>query len=221
MSNIAIIPLGGKGVRMGSDIPKQFIKVKGKPLYIYTLLKFEKSDDIDKIILAYPRGYKKMILDDCKNYNIKKIDFLTYGGVTQLDSIFNCLKNYNFNNNDKIIIHVGNRPNVTTNLISKSLTMYDELGPLSTTVPEIEVLVNTNDKTVISRNNIIRLQTPQVYMYNDLKDIILNYKDYIYSAGTMCDLFLQLNRKVSFIEGELLNFKITYPDDIKLFEKMV
>ena len=226
MSNIAIIPIGGIGVRMNNDIPKQFIKVNNKSIYMYTLEKFDKHKEIDKIILAFPKNYpeyQELVEKECKENNIKKVVGIIEGGKTQLESIFNCINSIKeqLTDDDKIIVHVGNRPNLSVELIDKCIKESDKIGSLSTIVPEIEVLVNKKTKEIIPRNDIIRIQTPQVYFYKDLKDIVDDFNKYINNGNTLCDLFLNMNKKISFIEGELLNFKITYPEDLELFKKII
>ena len=223
MANIAVIPIGGIGSRMKKEIPKQFININNKPLYMYTLEKFQSNSNINKIIIACLKDYKDQVTKECKDNNIDKLITVVSGGETQLESIFNCLEYLEGKtaDNDKIIIHVGNRPNLTDELITKCIKSYDELGPLSTTVPEIEVMVTKDTKEIIPRENIIRIQTPQVYSFSDVKDLISKKNEYKHMAGTMCDLFIKLGKNINFIEGELLNFKITYPEDLELFKKII
>ncbi|MBE6157916.1 MAG: 2-C-methyl-D-erythritol 4-phosphate cytidylyltransferase [Firmicutes bacterium] len=223
MSNIAVIPIGGVGNRMNNDTPKQFLKVNGKSLYLYTLEKFQNNKNIDQIVIACLDEYRDFVIEECKKYNITKVVKVVSGGKTQLESIFNCLTLLvdDTLDDDKVIIHVGNRPNISENLINRTLDACSKYGSVATFVPEIEVMVQKEEKKVIPRDNVIRIQTPQAFLFKNLKDIISNKDQYVGTASTMCDLFINLNKNIEFIEGELLNFKITYPEDLELFKKII
>lgn len=223
MKRIAIIPIGGSGIRMNNKIPKQFIKINDKTLYIYTLEKFQNNESIDEIVVVCLNGYQKEVERECKQYGITKLKKVVLGGQTQLASIFNGISaiETDLNDDDIVMIHVGNRPNVSQKLISTCIAKYNEVGALTTVLPCIEVMVDKENNDIIPRNNIVRIQTPQVFSYKDLKEFVLNSEYYIDRGNTVCDLMLSLNKTVEFIEGEFLNFKITYPEDLYLFEKII
>ena len=73
MKRIAIIPIGGSGIRMNNKIPKQFIKINDKTLYIYTLEKFQNNESIDEIVVVCLNGYQKEVERECKQYGITKL----------------------------------------------------------------------------------------------------------------------------------------------------
>ena len=220
---IAIIPIGGHGIRMNTKIPKQFLKVDGKCIFMYTLEKFQENDKIDMIIIACVDGYSDFVKDECKKYNITKLRAIVPGGSNQLESIFNC---YNYIKNDikddtKIMIHVGNRPLISQELINKCLVEYDNVGMLTTYVPSVEVMYNIKNKKLEERNNIIRIQTPQVYSSLDIKNLLNKKNIGVAKHSTIFDLMIENGFDVSQIPGELINFKITYPEDLLLFESLI
>ncbi len=223
MKNIAIIPIGGKGSRMQNEIPKQFIEVEWKPIYLYTLEKFQKNEKIDKIIIACIKGYEETVKETCKEKNIDKVINVVTGGNTQLESIYNCLKELDgiANDEDHIIIRVGNRPNLSDKLITRILKESEEKRSVVSVIPEIEVMANRTTGKIIPRKDIVRIQTPQVYVYEDLAFFIEDGEKYYGEFATVCDMFLENNKNVDFTEGEFLNFKITYPEDIELFKKLI
>lgn len=223
MKTVAIIPIGGVGLRMNDNKPKQYIKINNKPIFMYTVEKFQKNSNIDDIVISCKKEYFDYVKKECEKYNISKLYRVVCSGRTQLESIFNSIneikKEYDIS--DKIVIHVGNRPNITEKLITKCVKLYDESGALTTTVPCIEGMVNVKDNSTINRNNIVRIQTPQVYSFLDIEKYY-NNSDYYYDKGsTICDLFLEDNKKITFVDGELLNFKITYKEDLELFKRIV
>ena len=223
MANIAIIPIGGMGVRMNKKTPKQFIEINNKPIYVYTLEKFESNENIDKIIIACLKGYEQEVKKECEKRNITKLIDVVTGGETQLESIYNCLKRIGdiANKDDNIIVHVGNRPNLSNNLINKIVEESKTKNAVVTVIPEIEVMANKETKKIIPRKDIVRIQTPQLYKYETLEFFIKEGEKYYKEYATICDMFLENDKEVEFIEGELLNFKITYPEDIELFKKII
>ena len=223
MKTFAVIPIAGKGTRFGSDLPKQFIEVYGKPLFIYTLEKFQNNSDVDYILIACYKDNMLTIKELIKNYNLTKVYKLVQGGDTQLKSIINCIKSVDreLSLEDKIIVHVGNRPNLSDDLISRCIKNYDEIGPLSTVVPCIEVMVNLNDNSIIPRDKTVRIQTPQVYSFGNLKKVIYDENLNNIHANTLCDLLILNNKRVNFIDGELTNFKITYKEDLDIFKTII
>ena len=91
--NYAIILSGGIGSRMNKiDIPKQYIKVQGKPLIMYTLEQFEKSKEIDNIVVVASNEWKQYIKDECREHGISKILDIVINGRTRQESIYNGLK---------------------------------------------------------------------------------------------------------------------------------
>ena len=223
MKTFAIIPIAGKGVRFGSNLPKQFIEVYGKPLFIYTLEKFQNNCDVDYILIACSKDNMQIVKCLIDKYKLTKVYKLVEGGSVQIESIINCIKSVDdeLSLDDEIIVHVGNRPNLSDELISRCLKKYDEIGPLSTVVPCIEVMVNTENDSIIPRDKTVRVQTPQVYSFGDLKSIIYNVDLNNIKASTLCDLLILNNKKVSFVDGELANFKITYKEDLNIFKAIV
>ena len=222
--NIALITAGGKGTRFNDQIPKQFLEINGKPLIIYTLEKFQNNTNIDYIIVSCLKGWDKRLVEWKEKYNISKLKWITQNGSTQPESIRNCinvLKN-NISEEDIVIIHVANRPLITDDIINNSIKVCKSLGNAVTSVQCPEVLITRDTNRIINRNNILKIQTPQTFKMNDLIDVYCNSNiTKIDNVATTCDLMIKLNRKVNFIEGSHLNIKITYPEDIIMFESLL
>ena len=106
--NIAIIIAGGIGKRMGENIPKQFIEINNKPVFIYTLEAFEKHPMIDAIELVCIDGWQEKAMEYIKKFNITKLKWIVTGGKTGQESIRNGVFNLEkkCNNNDNIIIPI-------------------------------------------------------------------------------------------------------------------
>lgn len=123
--NVAIIIAGGVGNRMGAEIPKQFIKIEGKPVLAYTLESFEHHEMIDAIEVVCVEGWENEVWIYVEKYGITKLKWLTKGGKTGQESIRNGVFNLEneLKDNDIVIVHDGIRPlvdpNVLTDVINK------------------------------------------------------------------------------------------------------
>ena len=130
--NIALIVFAGKGVRMNSPIPKQFIKIHDKDLVVYTIEKFEKCDSIDEIILVTHKDYVDYVKDMVIKYNFSKVRHIVEGGETRQDSVRLGLERTSYSKEDKILIHDGDRPLVDSVIIKKNIDALDEYDAVST-----------------------------------------------------------------------------------------
>lgn len=222
--NVAIITAGGVGNRMESKIPKQFLKVLDKPLIVYTIEKFQENNSIDAICIACLEGYEDYFLNLKKKYQLTKIKWLCKNGNSQPGSIYNCIKTLENEITDDsiIIIHAGNRPLISKKIIDNSIYECINNGNAVTYIPCPEVIVKKSTNEIIERTDVMRIQTPQTFFLKDLVKCYSNFLDKKYSnVSTTCDFMLRLGYKINFIDGEVCNFKITYPDDLKIFESII
>ena len=91
MNCIAIIPAGGKGLRSGLATPKQYLKVNGKELIVYTLQTFQKNKIINRIIVTAEPEYFSLLLKLVKKYKLSKVKLIVEGGNTRQHSVFNAV----------------------------------------------------------------------------------------------------------------------------------
>ena len=220
----AIIAAGGKGLRMGSQKPKQYIKINGKEVLALTIEKFQKCSMVDEIIVVVP--YDEV--DYCRNniidkYNFSKVKKVVKGGKERFNSVYNGLLNCS-KETDIVIIHDGVRPFVTQKIIENSVDCAKKYGACAAGVmikDTIKLKDNENyiEKT-INRDELSAIQTPQTFNYNL---ILKAYKNSIVNGIFSTDdtmLVEALHEKVKIIEGSYLNIKITTPDDL-IFAKFI
>ena len=220
----AIIAAGGKGLRMGSQKPKQYIKINGKEVLALTIEKFQKCSMVDEIIVVVP--YDEV--DYCRNniidkYNFSKVKKVVKGGKERFNSVYNGLLNCS-KETDIVIIHDGVRPFVTQKIIENSVDCAKKYGACAAGVmikDTIKLKDNENyiEKT-INRDELSAIQTPQTFNYNL---ILKAYKNSIVNGIFSTDdtmLVEALHEKVKIIEGSYLNIKITTPDDL-VFAKCI
>lgn len=216
--NIALIVSGGKGTRITSDIPKQFIKVNGKEMICHTLDKFELCSSIDEIVVVTLKEYLKQMEYLIKEYNYTKVRKIVIGGETRQESVRNGLNETNYFYTDVILIHDGDRPFVSESLIENAIiNAVDGVG----IAPAIKSKDGSPKNTSGSgRKEIIdgveyNIQTPQAFLYGEIKKA--HNRLMTKSFNDDISLFEELGKNVKIIDGEIENIKITTDDDLNYF----
>ena len=226
--NIVLLTAGGTGTRMHQDIPKQFIHIKNKPILIYTLEAFQYHPSIDAIIVVGLEKWIDIIWAYARQYNITKLKWVVSGGNSGQESIKNGLQEIykHCSSNDVVMVHDGNRPMVSQEIISDSLAKQKEYGSAVAVVPCVEVVFKSEDRisTVINipRDQLLRSQTPHTYT---LEKLMWAHREAelrgINDAVASCDLMCRLGEKVNFSKGSERNLKITTLDDIEIFTSLL
>ncbi|WP_333813446.1 IspD/TarI family cytidylyltransferase [Muricomes intestini] len=227
--NYAVIFAGGTGTRMNTKTrPKQFLTLHGKEIIIYTLEHFENHPDIDGIsvvCIAEWIDYLKTLLD---RYRIKKVKWISPGGITGQKSIYNGLNAMRGDIADDsiVLIHDGVRPLIDEELISDNIRTAREKGCAVTVVPAVEtvMLVDENEQIVesVDRNKCRVVRAPQSFIYQNLMDAhdkarAAGIDNMIDSATMMSEAGYTLYPVV----GKPDNIKITTPSDFYTFRAIV
>lgn len=228
MATIAILTAGGIGTRTHQDIPKQFINVDNKPILVYTLEAFQQHPNIDEICVVILEGWEQILWAYAKQFNITKLKYVVNGGATGQESIFNGLnelKNVH-SDEDVVVIHDGNRPLVSQDIITDSLVKQRQLGSAVASIPCTEVVfVSENgmdSAKSIPRENLQRTQTPHSYFLGDLWEAhMLAKKNNIVNMAASCSLMEALGKKTFFSKGSEKNLKITTVEDIEIFKALL
>ncbi len=219
--NIAIVVAGGKGERIGNEIPKQFLELKGKPIIFYSLKAFEDCEKVDGIIVVIHPEFKNFLREVIEKYKLKKITGVVKSGRTRQESVFNGLMSVKKAKN--VLIHDAARPLVSRNLILKIFkSLQHHLGVIPV-IPIRDTIVSLENETVSGyhdREKLRAVQTPQGFKF----EIILKGHQKAAEEGkwSFTDdasmlLYYKLG-KVKSVEGEIHNIKITYPEDLQLAE---
>jgi 2-C-methyl-D-erythritol 4-phosphate cytidylyltransferase/2-C-methyl-D-erythritol 2,4-cyclodiphosphate synthase len=206
MNNYFIILASGQSKRFNSNKPKQFITYKNKALFEHSLDKAIISKLFKKIILVV--NDKKQIK---KKYS--KNVLIIKGGKERSDSSLIALKYIKKFNPNNVLIHDAARPNFTINLLKnliKSLKTYKASIPVISSKDSIKYKVK-NQLFNLERKNSYLTQTPQAFRFKDIYDLSIKQNNIIQDEAT---LFINNNLKIKFINGETLNNKITFKEDI-------
>lgn len=226
--NIALLTAAGTGSRMNQDIPKQFIHVKDKPILVYTLEAFQNHPEIDAICVSVLHGWEEMLRAYGKQFNIDKLKYITVGGESGQESIFNGLKFLyeQCDGEDVVLIHDGNRPMVSREIITDSLIKYREFGDAVAAIPCTEVVFTSDDKKIsnnfLERSLLQRTQTPHTYKLRAIYDAYIEANNKgITDCAASCEIMHKLGRTSHFSLGSEKNLKITTVDDIDIFKALI
>ena len=227
MSIATVILAGGIGSRMGSDIPKQFIEVDGKPIIIHTMENFIKNPRIDRLVVVCEEHRIGHLAQLLERFKIDGVDVIP-GGMTSHDSI----RNGGFHlekilsGDDFVIIHDAVRPVVPQFVIDDLIDVAMEHGNACSTLPFYETVMISDDGVSalkeISRNNLKRTGAPQMFRYDMLLDSYKraekdNLHDFVYANLVVA----HYGHEIYFSRGTAMNIKVTYPEDIALFESIL
>ncbi len=223
--NTALIVAGGSGLRMQTSVRKQFLELNGKPVIAHTLLAFDGSSHIDRIILVLPLEEVAMVdRDILPTLKLSKPVDLVVGGVERQESVFNGLEH--LDSNCRIVaVHDGVRPFVTSRQISDCIETAQKEGACILGIPAVDTLKKvTQHQTIegtVDRRRIWMAQTPQAFNVDLIKRAHQQArKDHI--AGTDdAALVERLGIAVKIIPGSWKNIKITTPDDWRFSEALI
>lgn len=228
MSTVAILTAAGIGTRTNQDIPKQFLNVENKPIIIYTLEAFQNHPNIDEICVVILDGWEKILWAYAKQFNITKLKYVVKGGETGQESIFNGVSaiRKDHKDNDIVIVHDGNRPLVSADIITDNLVKQNQFGSAVAAIPCTEVVFVSEQGDCsdhpIRREELWRTQTPHSYYLKDIWRAQLEAKEKgINNMAATCSLMAALGKKSYFSKGSEKNLKITTVDDIEIFKALL
>ncbi len=221
MKKYAIIVAGGTGRRMGSSIPKQFLLLNDKPVLFYTLRTYLEAFDDLEIILVLPEEYTDMgreIIDAYFDYSRIQI---TSGGETRFHSVQNGLQLVK--EESIVFVHDAVRCLLSIDLIQRCYNHTLQMGsavPVIQSRDSVRILnEERNDNEVLDRDKIVFVQTPQTFHSKILLPAFsIDYKERFTDEATVLE---EYGLKISLIEGEENNIKITRPIDLLIAEALL
>lgn len=215
MTTTFIVTAGGLGKRMGSNVPKQFIEVNGKPILIHTLLNLYEFNSEAQFILTLPLEWFDYWKDLQKKHNFTIDVKVVEGGQERFHSIKNALK---FADGEYIAIHDGVRPLVshkTLQTLMNSLKKHKAVIPIVGIKESVRKIIE-NSSEQINRDIIKIVQTPQVFTNELIKKAYdTDFSDKFTDDASVVENF---GESIQLIEGNEENIKITTPWDLKLAE---
>ena len=214
MKKYVIIVAGGKGLRMGSDLPKQFLPMGDKPVLMHTLEVFRRYDEALQIILVLPQEQQSFWKQLCDEHHFTVKHVLAEGGETRFHSVKNGLALVN--GIGVVGIHDGVRPFVSQEVIARCFreaVVRKAVIPVIDVVETVRHLTESGSETV-SRNDYKLVQTPQVFDADLLKRAYeQEFTPFFTDDASVVEA---MGVPVYLVEGNRENIKITTPFDLKV-----
>ena len=226
MNCTAIVLAAGEGKRMHSKVQKQFITLKGKPVLYYSLVCFQKSPEIQDIILVT----SEESLEFCRReivdaFGFSKVKKIVPGGKERYDSVYQGLAVCE--NCDYVFIHDGARPFITEEILARASQAVKKYKACAVGMPSKDTVKIADEEQMIAqtpkRNLVWNIQTPQVFAYSLIREAYEKARtdnmENITDDAMVAELYG--NVKIPLIEGSYENIKITTPEDLFIAEKIL
>lgn len=225
MSVSAIIVAGGKGIRMGAAMRKQYMLLAGKPIFCHTLEVFDTCSCIHEIFLVVPPDD----LNTCSekwisSLTLHKKMYLVAGGTERQDSVYLGLQAVSSRQCDVVVIHDAVRPFVSSLMIEACVVEARVSGACIVGMPAMDTakLVNSGQiERTLDRNTIWMAQTPQAFGLNLIRTAHEKARKDRFIGTDDAMLVERLGHKIRIIPGSRLNMKITTPEDLPLAEGLI
>ena len=214
MKKYVIIVAGGKGLRMGSDLPKQFLPVGGKPVLMHTLEVFRKYDAAIQLILVLPREQQDFWKQLCREHDFDVEHRVADGGETRSHSVKNALALVQAPG--LVGVHDGVRPFVSVEVIRRCYDLAEQHKAVIPVVDVVETLRHLTEvgSETVSRNDYKLVQTPQVFDVELLKQAYeQEFTPFFTDDASVVEA---MGVPVHLAAGNRENIKITTPFDLKV-----
>ena len=216
-----IIVAGGKGLRMGSDIPKQFLPIGGKPVLMRTLERFREYSADLQIILVLPEAQQDYWQELCRKYNFEVEYQLANGGQTRFHSVQNGLALVPDDAEGVVGVHDGVRPFPAIEVIRNCYETAREKKAVIPVIPVVETVrhLEGEGSETVPRGDYRLVQTPQTFDIQLLK--AANRQPYNDGFTDDASVVESYGQDITLVEGNRENIKITTPYDMKIAEVLI
>lgn len=230
--NIAVILAAGTGERSGFNLPKQMIKLAGKPVVEHTISAFENCDSIDEIIVVTNLDCIEEIENIVSNRAFGKVKKIISGGKERYESslaAINACEPKNAEYEVNLIFHDAVRPLVSDRIILDVVQTLDYYNAVDVVVPTTDTIISADPITntielVPERGRLRNGQTPQGFNWKTIKQAYaLALKDPDFKTTDDCGVVLRYlpEEKVYLVNGEINNIKLTYKEDFHIIDKLL
>lgn len=225
--NIAVILAGGVGARLGADCPKQFVKVLGKPVIVYTIEKFESHPEIDAIEIVCVESYIGYLKELVSQYGFQKVRIIVRGGSVFQESVINGLNGLNgfASEEDILLIHWAASPFISHEEISDGIRVCKSKGNCIAAYPAYLLYgrkSQSGDSSTegIDRDTFMIMNAPQCFKYGYVRQMY----DEAAERGILdridphtTSLMYEMGREIFFSKGSQNSIKITTKEDLEMF----
>ncbi|OAA31780.1 hypothetical protein AT15_02840 [Kosmotoga arenicorallina S304] len=221
MKTAALIVAGGEGKRFGSPLPKQFVKLNGKEIFIRSVELFYQSSLIDCVVLVMHPDWVARALSILKNYGLKRVEVVA-GGESRQQSVHKGLNALSRYKPHKVMIHDAARPLFNANQIEEILS-YVKPGKGAVIAEKItDTIYQAEDGIllkVLDRRKLWKAQTPQCFIFEEiLRAHEKALSDHFLDATDDATLYMKYGGEVTLLSSRSPNFKITAQTDLQIAE---
>jgi 2-C-methyl-D-erythritol 4-phosphate cytidylyltransferase len=219
----AIIVAAGSGLRLGSDVPKAFVKLAGRTMLSYSLVTVRQVSSIDEVVITIPEGFETAARAEVVAAGLGIPVKITPGGVERQDSVRIALE-LTSAESDLVIVHDAARPLATPAMFESCLTAAMRTGAAIAAIPVSDTLKRVTDSAItatIARANLWQAQTPQAFRRNLLIAAHHRAISEKVVATDDADLVERTAARVEVVEGSTSNIKITTPSDLAIVEAII
>lgn len=219
ISKTVIIVAGGKGSRMQSETPKQFLKIDGKPILVHTVERFIAFDPQIQIVLVLPEEHIHIWEELAQEHKISHPVDVVIGGQTRYHSVQNGMQAVK--NTDVVGIHDGVRPLVSNTTLN---TCYNKAHETGNAIPSLAVdetlrQLSESSSKWMDRSRYRTIQTPQCFRSELIKDAYSQNFDNSFTDDA--SVLEKTGVKINLVEGNRENIKITRPDDLQIAKALM
>jgi 2-C-methyl-D-erythritol 4-phosphate cytidylyltransferase len=206
----AIILAGGRGLRLNSDVPKQFLPLGTRPVIAWSIQAFNSSEAVDRVLVVIPNEFVARMEEIIDRYKFHKVEKIIPGGSTRQESAFNAIQYLDYNDDDILLFHDAARPFIKQEIICDCIEAAKKHGAAAVYVPVQDTIAEIGDGFAVSvppRDRFYSAQTPQAFLFSVMR------RAHLYGTGVPAtdDASLAINAgfPVKMVQGDYTNFKIT------------
>ncbi|MCW2862863.1 MAG: 2-C-methyl-D-erythritol 4-phosphate cytidylyltransferase [Actinoallomurus sp.] len=235
LHNVAVVLAGGTGQRMGLEIPKQLVKIAGKPIMQHTLQVFQSAPQIDEIIVAMTPGFTAEAEAIVTAAGCTKVSRVIEGGATRTETTMRAIEAVSATSPEaNVLFHDAVRPFIDHRIIEECVTALERYEAVDVAIPSADTIIKVDDyggtviKDVPRRDLLRRGQTPQCFRLSTIREayaLALADPDFIagkVSATDDCSVVLRYLPDVPIVvvDGSEQNMKVTHPVDVFIADKL-
>lgn len=217
----AIIVAGGSGKRFGSEMPKQFLPLDGKPVLMRTIEKFDQAGAA--IVVVLPVEHQEMWMSMCKDGNFAVSHTIADGGKTRFESVKNGIAAIeNLADGNLVAVHDGVRPLASVELINRCYDTAQKTGsaiPVVNPSDSIRQVMDDGTSQQLLRSSLRAVQTPQTFKAELLRGAYDVEESPLFTDDA--SVIEAIGHKVALVEGEIANIKITTPIDMVIATELL
>lgn len=222
---VALVPAAGRGLRMGGDVPKQFLTLGGLPILVHSLLALERADTVHEVVLVVPSAERDYCLREIvARHGLTKVARVVPGGEERQDSVRLGLQTVG-DEAEFVLVHDAVRPFLTADMIGRALARAAEWGAAVVAIPMRDTVKRVGAdglvERTVDRRGLWLAQTPQAFRVGVLREAHRKAQLEGVRATDDAQLVEWFGNPVAVVEGSGENIKITRPEDLVIGEAIL